>query len=109
MLSDDLPADVKKKLADYQKQVEKSFEQEFKVEDSKLAGAKTATRDQIADLAPMACQTLAELMEFSDSDATRFNASKFVLEKVLGRDTVLDPDDPMQKVIERLTVASDVG
>lgn len=105
MQFEELPEDVRVKLSDYRKEVEKAYEQEFRVEDSKLIGARNVTRDQLADLASTAIVTLSEIMTDSDSDATRAKVATYVLDKVLGRDTVLDPDDPMKDVVKRLTAA----
>lgn len=100
---DELPPEVQAKLADYRKSVEAAYEAEFKVVDSKLTGAKTVTRDQLADLSPVAVATLADVMETGEKDADRLRASMYVLDKVLGKDTVLDPDDPMAEMIKKLT------
>ena len=71
--------------------------------DSKLTGAKTVTRDQLADLASDAVLCLAEVMRDGEKDGDRINAAKYVLDKVLGKDAVLDPDDPMTGLIKKLT------
>jgi hypothetical protein len=106
-MKEELPSDMRQKLAEYRKQVEAAYESEFKLEDSKLVGARTVTRDQLADLAATAVATLREVMEESDSDAVRVKVATFVLDKVLGKDTVLDPDDPMKDVVKRLTAVDD--
>lgn len=100
---EELPEDVKTKLDEYRKNVEAAYEAEFKITDSKLEGARNVTRDELADLAGTAVATLRDLMETSESDATRAKAATFVLDKVLGKDTVLDPDDPMKDIVKRLT------
>lgn len=100
---EELPDDVKTKLQEYRKEVEAAYDAEFKVEDSKLAAAKSTTRDQLADLAATAISTMREIMELSESDATRAKVAMYVTDKVLGRDAVLDPDDPMKDVVKRLT------
>lgn len=102
MHMEELPEDLQSQLRDYRKEVQKAYEAEFQIVDSKLTGARNATRDQLADLAKDAILALRELIQDSDSDATRLKASTYVLDKVLGRDTVLDPDDPMLKVLEKL-------
>lgn len=102
MKFEELPDDVRNALADYKRQVEESYRSEFEVQDSKLAGAKVATRDLLADLAKTAVFTLRELMEDSESDATRAKVAMYVTDKVLGKDTVLDPDDPMSELVKRL-------
>lgn len=99
---EELPEDVRDKLADYRRRVEEAYESEFEVQDSKLAGAKVATRDLLADLAATAVATLREIMEESDSDATRAKVACYVTDKVLGKDAVLDPDDPMTELVKRL-------
>jgi len=100
---EELPDDVKTKLDDYRKEVERAYEAEFKIVDSKLEGARTVTRDALADLASEAITTLRDIMQTSDSDATRAKVATFVVDKVIGKDTVLDPDDPMKDVVKRLT------
>lgn len=106
---EELPDDVKAKLDEYRREVEAAYESEFKITDSKLEGARNVTRDALADLAGTAVATLADIMERSDSDATRAKAATFVLDKVLGKDTVLDPDDPMKDIVKRLTANSTDG
>lgn len=103
MEMNELPNDVQEKLKDYRREVEAAYEAEFRVVDSKLTGAKNVTRDQLADLASDAVLCLAEVMRDGEKDADRINAAKYVLDKVLGKDTVLDPDDPMAETIKKLT------
>jgi len=99
----ELPDDVQQSLRDYRKEVESAFEAEFILKDSKLVGAKMASRDQLAELASDAVITLRELMNDADSDQVRLKASCYVLDKVIGKDAVLDPDDPTAKLLEKLT------
>src|SRR6476619_6869259 len=103
MEMNELPEGVQRKLNDYRRSVEEAYEAEFKVVDSKLSGAKTVTRDQLADLASDAVLCLAEVMRDGEKDGDRINAAKYVLDKVLGKDAVLDPDDPMSEMIKKLT------
>lgn len=102
---EELPDDVKKKMQEYRRSVEAAYEQEFRVDESKMTAAKTVTRDQLADLSALAVATLADVMESSDSDANRVKAATWVLDKVIGRDTVLDPDDPTKVLVEKLTAS----
>lgn len=99
----ELPEDVQRSLSDYRQKVEAAYESEFKLADGKLAAAKNTTRDQLADLSAEAIVTLSEIMRDGENDATRLKAATFVLDKVLGKDAVLDPDDPIKKYIEQLS------
>lgn len=99
----ELPDDVQEALKAYRKEVEAAYESEFKLTDSKLEGARNATRDQLADLATIGVTTLSEIMQYGESEATRAKVAMYVCDKVIGKDAVLDPDDPMQKLVEKLS------
>lgn len=102
MKFEELPDDVQDKLAAYKAEVEAAYRSEFEVTDSKLEGAKVATRDLLADLAKTAVFTLRDLMEESESDATRAKVAMYVTDKVLGKDAVLDPEDPTATLYKKL-------
>lgn len=104
---EELPDDVQAALESYRKEVEKAYEAEFAVEDSKLTAAKTTTRDQLAELAATAITTMREIMEMSESDATRAKVAMYVTDKVLGKDAVLDKEDPTVELVKRLTIEVD--
>lgn len=103
MHMEELPDDVQAKLKTYREEVEAAYRSEFEVVDSKIAGARTVSRDQLAELAGLAVSTLGEVMREGEKDSDRISAAKYVLDKVLGKDTVLDPDDPAQRLLEKLT------
>lgn len=102
---EELPDDVREQMREYRASIEAAYEQEFKIDESKMVAARSVTREALADLSACAVATLREVMEESDSDATRVKAATWVLDKVIGRDTVLDPDDPTKVLVEKLTAS----
>ena len=105
MSLEELPDDVRQQMHEYRKSIEAAYEQEFKMDESKMVAARGVTRDALADLSATAVATLQDVMENSESDATRVKAATYVLDKVIGRDTVLDPDDPTKVLVEKLTAS----
>lgn len=74
---------------------------EFEVEQSELQTLKDNARKRMEQLVALAVENAVNLMVNADSDAVRWNVTKYVLDNcLLDKDT---PEDELDKIISNLT------
>jgi hypothetical protein len=58
--------------------------------------------DDLAEALPTAKRSIVDLAQGAESESVRLKASIFIFDKVLGRDAVLDPHDPLAELVNKL-------
>lgn len=55
---------------------------------------------------PRVAASMVHIAMYDTNSATRLNAAKYLIDRVLGRDTTVVEDDPLAKVMEKLFAIS---
>ena len=103
-MTDSSESQLQAKLQQYQK----AIEQEYNVIKEATASGEApvvaeAARNLLITRAADAAKTIAWLAENATSEATRFQASKYILDNCLGKDALAPPVDPLQALISQLS------
>lgn len=95
--------ELQAKLAAYHKAIEEEFNVINKaVETGEPDAIATAARNFLIKETARAAETIGWLAQNATSEATRLQASKFILEHTLGVKGIAAPQDPMQALVDEL-------
>lgn len=96
--------DLNTKLQAYRKALEEEYEFERLQAGGDADPTKTAqtTYNQLVKAGPSAVLTLRMLSEGATSENVRASCSKFIVESLLGKNTIATPEDPMTLLLKQL-------
>lgn len=96
--------DLNTKLQAYRKALEEEYEFDRLQAGGDADPAQTAqtTYNQLVKGGPSAILTLRALAEGATSENVRLSASKFIVESLLGKNSIATPEDPMTLLLKEL-------
>lgn len=96
----------KEKLTPEQQEVLNDYHRAFEGEftDSLDTWKETTEKayNDLAEALPIANATIVHLAQGAESEGVRLKAAIFIYDKVLGRDAVINPHDPLADLVNRL-------
>jgi hypothetical protein len=94
----ELPEEARKLLQDHMRARESEYTDAL----DKWKQTTEAAYDDLADALPIARASIVQLAQGAESESVKLKASMFIFDKVLGRDAVLDPHDPLAQLVDKL-------